>query len=401
MSNSGQLEALLRGRIKGHVRFDPLYRSLYATDASMYEQVPIGVAMPRDVADVVQIVRCCREVGVSITARGAGTGLTGGAVGEGLQVDFSRYMNRILEVDPQRRIARVQPGVVLDVLNARLGGCGLQFAPDVATSSRATIGGMIANNSCGAHSGVYGTTADHVESLTLVLSDGSVVTWSAMDPASWQQRCRGDSVEAVGLRTIQQVLRDHAGLIRQRYPKLLRCNGGYGLDRLLQDDPPDPTKLVCGSEGTLGLVVEAMLRLTPLPACRAVLVAHFHDLMESLSAVPRCLEHSPAAVELIDQMILDASADNPALARRRGFLRGRPKAILAIEFFGQDRQDLLGRLQQLQRSLEAAGLGYAFTSLTDSQAQLDLWEVRKAGLGLLMSRPGDRQPYAFIEDTAA
>lgn len=381
---------------RGDVRSDRLARALYATDASVYEIVPDGVVFPRWAGDVVRAVIACRGHGVPLTARGAGTGLTGGAVNRGLQLDCSRYLDRIVDVDVANRTAHVQSGVVLDDLNRAVAPHGLHFAPDVATSSRATVGGMIANNSCGAHSVLVGRTVDHVKSVDVVLANGERHTWGEGDrehESELARHCDG---------VLGRIVRDCAEEIEARFPKLLRSSGGYGLDRLRVADGrvTNTETILCGSEGTLAIVVGATLRLTPLPRCRGIVVAHFNDLLESLAAVPVALGHMPAAVELVDKLILDAAAKQPAMARRRTTVEGDPQAILIIELFDDDEGTLRQRLGRLACDLESRRVGYAWPIVEDPARQADLWALRNSGLGLLMSKPGDRQPYAFVEDTA-
>ena len=402
MSNTQQprpeaLAALseLGASIEGEVRADRLSRALYATDASIYEMTPDGVVMPRSQGDIVATVRACARHGVPLTARGAGTGLAGGAVNHGIQLDCSRHLNRISNIDVQSRTVRVEAGVVLDELNAELIPHGLHFAPDVATSSRATIGGMIANNSCGAHSVIYGRTVDHVRSLDVVLSDGSVATWGRDAEAG------GGALARQCEQTLVDVARGCADEIAARYPKVLRRNGGYALDRLRIDDGRiNAETIICGSEGTLAIVVGATLQLTPLPRCRGLIVAHFADLLDALSATPAVLEHSPAAVELIDKLVLDAAMSHPAMARRGASIESDPQALLVIELFDDDESALARRLQEVAGNLKRPGFGYACPILTDAADQEDIWAIRRNGLGLLMSKPGDHQPYAFVEDTA-
>jgi len=398
---TGEALSKLATSIQGEVRTDTLARVLYATDASIYEIVPDAVVLPRSVADVVATVRWCREHGRPLTPRGAGTGLSGGAVNRGVQLDCSRHLNRILEIDPQRRIARVEPGVVLDELNAALLPHGLHFSPDVATANRATVGGMIGNNSAGAHSLVVGRTCDHVLGLDVVLSDGSLASWGtperprpagAESPSDLAQHC-----EAV----LSAVIQDYADEIAARFPKVFRRNGGYALDRLRREDGRlNVEQVLVGSEGTLAVVVGATLNLLPLPRCKGLVVVHYDDLLASLRSVPIILEHRPAAVELVDKLILDGTRDNPAMQRRRWFLSGDPAALLIVEFYEDDASALERRLNDLVADLRGRSIGYAWPILRDPKQQADVWEVRKAGTGLLMSRPGDTQPYDFIDDCA-
>ncbi|MFQ5462673.1 MAG: FAD-binding and (Fe-S)-binding domain-containing protein [Phycisphaerae bacterium] len=395
-ADRAELAAALAQRISGETRFDPLTRTIYATDASLYEITPAGVVLPKDAADVVEIVRSCRSFGMSIIPRGAGTGLTGGAVGAGVAIDLSRWMRAISELDRKHATVRVEAGVVLDQLNRTVRPLGLHFAPDVATSSRATLGGMIANNSCGAYSVRYGRTVDHVVAVDMVLSSGERVTFSR----DRHNRSPSDRVAAIeaGLTAIRD---DYADEIERRFPKVLRSNGGYGLDRLGSPGAPiDPIGVICGSEGTLGVVVAATLRLTPLPKHRALLVLHFDDLAAALCATPAILEHRPAAVELLDRLIIDAGRTHPTLGRRNEFLRGDPEALLIVELFDEDRARLGSSLQRIQSDQAATGGAYATVRVHEAARRAAVWDLRRAGLGLLMSKPGDAQPYAFVEDSA-
>jgi FAD/FMN-containing dehydrogenase/ferredoxin len=389
------VELALAGRLSGELRSDRLARVLYATDASIYEITPDAVVLPKNVDDVITTVQACREHNVPVTGRGGGTGLHGGAINRGVILDFARYMNRVLELDIEHRRVRVEPGVVLDELNAELARHGLQFPADVATSSRATLGGMIANNSCGAHSLIYGRTVDHVLSLDVVLSDGTRYTWgrNATPPENpLAQRCE---------LAIRRILEEHADEIAQRFPKVKRSNGGYALDRLKYENGQlNVEAMLSGSEGTLGVIVGAELNVIPLPRHKGLVCVHYDDLVGALNTVAHLLTHEPAAIELVDKFILDATRDNPAMQRRRWFLQGDPAALLTVEFYEDDEARLAERMQQLQDDLKQRGIGYAYTPISEPQRQEDVWAVRKGGTGLLMSRPGPVQPYDFVDDTA-
>jgi FAD/FMN-containing dehydrogenase/Fe-S oxidoreductase len=391
-TQAAEIASALAKRIAGEVRFDRLWRTLYATDASMYEIIPLGVVLPATADDVAETIRACREHGASIVPRGGGTGLTGGAVGAGVQLDLSRCMNRIGPLDVGGRTIEVEPGVVLDELNAFLAPHGLRFAPDVATSSRATLGGMIANNSCGANSVLYGRTVDYVGELTVVLADGSTETFGSTTK----------SERAADLCASLARIRDqHYDDIVKRFPRVLRSNGGYGLDRLgPRGSPADATKVLCGSEGTLAVVVGAKLKLTPLPSHAGLLVIHFKAVLEALGATPAILTHVPAAIELVDRLIIDAGLANPSIARRCGFLQGRPEAILIVEFHDGDATALARRIDRLRAEAESWDAVTAVSAVRDADRQADVWKLRTSGLGLLMSKPGDDQPYSFVEDAA-
>ena len=260
------LRRALETEIAGEVRFDKVFRAMYATDASVYQIMPRGVVLPRTLNDVIHTVRCCSAHGVSITARGGGTSQAGQAIGAGIQLDFSKYMNRLLSVDPDGQTVHVEPGIVLDELNAQLKPRGLQLPLDLSTSNRATIGGMIANNSSGTRSVIYGKTLDYVMELTMVMSDGQVVQLGSVDPGELNHKYEQTDLEGACYRVIRDLAAGHAEEIDRRYPKILRRVGGYNLDEFVPSEKPfNLAQLIVGSEGTLGLVVAAKLRLVPIP----------------------------------------------------------------------------------------------------------------------------------------
>ena len=294
----------LEQHISGEVRFDAVSRALYSTDASVYQIEPLGVVVPRTREDVVATVQIAARHGVSITARGGGTSQAGQAIGAGLQLDISKYLNRILEVNVAERWAWIEPGVVLDELNAHLKPHGLRFAPDISTASRATVGGMIANNSSGARSVLYGKTIDHVLEQHVVLSDGSMAHFRPLDRAAARRgvRRRRRSRRAC-YRTVRELAAARRDEIDRRFPKVLRRVGGYNLDEFV--DPSKPfnlAKMIVGSEGTLGLVVAAKVNLVPLPAAKAVLTIEFDELLDALAATPLVLRHGPSAIEVMDKL---------------------------------------------------------------------------------------------------
>ena len=305
MSAADSLRRDLAAALDGEVRFDVVSRALYSSDASVYQIEPLGVVIPRSVEDVVRAVEIAGRHGVAITPRGGGTSQAGQAVGAGLVIDTSKHLNRVLHVDPDARTARVQPGVVLDDLNAARQPHGLRFAPDVSSASRATVGGLIANNSSGARSVIYGKTIDHVRELHVVLADGSIAHVRPLDADALAAASSGDSLLARAYRTIPALARRHAAEIDRRFPKILRRVGGYNLDAFVDPGRPvDLSRLIVGSEGTLGFVVEATLGLVPLPKAKALLTAEFDQLLDALGATPLILRHGPAAVEVMDDFIL-------------------------------------------------------------------------------------------------
>lgn len=406
------LETALARSVAGEVRFDRLTRAIYSTDASLYEIAPAGVVLPRDADDVLAVVELCRSHGVPIVARGGGTGIAGGALGWGVTLDFSKFMHSVVSIDPDARTAAVQPGITLDELNAAVAARSLHFPPDVATASRATIGGMIANNSCGAHSVYYGRTVDYVESLTCVLATGELVRWRQAPfrdlPPIDQPEPHRDAAIPLGADAptarIGEVLRraraDVHDEVLARYPRVMRRNGGYALDRLCMSDELNPATLVCGSEGTLALVVEATLRLVPPPKCRALVVLHFGSVLDAVAATPAVLRHKPAAVELVDEMILRAGAPQVAEDVRRQFLVGIPAAVLIGELYDDDEASLHKRMDALVEDLRSSAVGQRGLVVYDNAVQQAVWTLRNKGFGLLMSRPGRRHPLEFIEDAA-
>jgi FAD/FMN-containing dehydrogenase/Fe-S oxidoreductase len=395
------LRAALAEVITGEVRFDRLSRALYSTDASVYQIVPLGVVIPRSPDDVLATFKVCRGFRVPVTARGGGTSQAGQAIGAGIQLDYSKYLNRILEINAAERWVRVQPGCVLDELNVELKPLGLQFAPDISTSNRATIGGMIANNSSGTRSVVYGKTGDHVLELQVALSDGSVVQMRPMDAEPLEGKCRQQDLEGECYRIVRRLAQEHAAEIARRYPRILRRVGGYNLEAFA----PSPryfnlAQLLIGSEGTLGLILDARLRLVELPRAKVVLVVQFNNLLDALAATPGILTHGPSAVEVIDRYVLDSTKLNAEARRLRDFLKGDPGAILIIELSGDRAADLVPRLEAIEADLSSRGVGEHQHRATEAAAQSRIWKLRKMALGLSMVEKGDAKAISFVEDTA-
>jgi FAD/FMN-containing dehydrogenase/Fe-S oxidoreductase len=396
------LRRALATQIAGEVRFDDITRALYSTDASVYRITPVGVVVPRSRDDILRVVELCREYRCPLTMRGGGTSQAGQSIGNGLIVDVSKYFNRLIEVNLHERWARVQPGIVLDELNAALKPHGLRFAPDISTASRATVGGMIANNSAGARSVLYGKTIDHVLELEVVLADGSGASLRPLSEPELDEACRGATLEARCYQAVRAVARAQAGEIERRFPKVLRRVGGYNLDEFIRPERTfNLAKLIVGSEGTLAVVVEAKIQLVPLPAAKAVLAIEFADLLEALDATPAILAHRPSAVEVMDRFILDHTRRSPLLERiRRSFISGEPGALLCVEFYADHADELPSRLTALERDLSARGHGGRYFHALTATAQSNIWSLREAALGLSMAMKGDAKSLSFVEDTA-
>jgi FAD/FMN-containing dehydrogenase/Fe-S oxidoreductase len=392
----------LESCIEGEVRFDAVSQALYSTDASVYQIRPLGVVVPKTRGDVMRVVQLCRKFRCPVTMRGGGTAQAGQSIGAGIVVDTSKYYNCLLEVNVEERWARVEPGIVLDELNAALRPHGLRFAPDVSTASRATAGGMMANNSSGARSVWYGKTIDHVISQVVILGDGSIVEFGPKTPAEVDELAAGETFEAGCYRVIRRLGRECADEVERRFPKVVRRVGGYNLDEFV--DPAKPfnlAKMMVGSEGTLGVVLEARLNLVRLPLAKAVMVVQFADVLEALGATPAILKHRPAAIEVMDSFILDHTHLSPNLQRlREVFIEGAPGAILCIEFYDDLKENLPGTLAALEKELADGGIGNRYYKAFEPADQARIWTLREAALGLSMTMKEDSKSLSFVEDTA-
>jgi FAD/FMN-containing dehydrogenase/Fe-S oxidoreductase len=393
----------LRRETGGEVFGDVPTRQLYSTDASIYQIDPVAVFLPRTVSDLQAAVAIARDHNIPIVPRGGGTSLSGQAIGAGLVIDASKYLRKILYLDPQDRTALVEPGVVLEQLNLAAAKHNLQFGPDVSTANRATLGGMIGNNSAGSHSIVHGLTVDHVLKLDVIFSDGSQAT---LQPEPLEQLLKQAHVNhrpALLLRTLGQIIREHHHLIDERFPKILRRVSGYNLDRMLKGWRAGRIhlgELFVGSEGTLGLTKQATLKLVPRPKVKGLVVPHFSSIPAALDALEDCLAADPSAVEMMDQMILDLARENLALQRRMQAIQGRPAAIFMVELTGDSEREVGLRLARLESILEKRAGVTHIIRLIDDSARDPVWRLREAGLPLLMGLPGERKPVTFVEDTA-
>jgi FAD/FMN-containing dehydrogenase/Fe-S oxidoreductase len=387
-------------------------RTLYATDASEYQELPLAVALPKTENDLRELITFANHRRVGLIPRTAGTSLAGQVVGAGIVVDVGRHLNKIISVDPAKRRVRVQPGVVRNELNLFLQPHGLFFTPETSTANRAMVGGMVGNNSCGANSIVYGTTREHLVSTRGFLSDGSEVTFGPLTRDEFNAKCNGpDSLEARIYRFVRDLLDSPANraLIRDNYPKptVTRRNTGYALDRLMECAVFDPAsekpfnlcQLIAGSEGTLFLGVEFELNCEPLPPPGALMCAHFATINDSLKATLIAMRHRPFGCELIDRHILDCTKANLEQAKNRFFVQGDPGAVLVVEIRHASREHIESEMRVLETELRAAGLGYAFPVLWGDDSNR-VWELRRAGQGLMNNVVGDAKPREIVEDTA-
>ena len=305
-----EIEAELKKRIEGDIRFDRYSRLLYSTDASIYQIEPVGVVVPRHKGDVQAVIELANKLDISVLPRGGGTSLAGQAVGHSIVLDFSKYMQNVLEINQEELWCRVQPGLVQDELNAHVRGVGLQFGPDTSTANRATIGGMIGNNSSGAHSLTYGKTLDHVIELTVLLADGREVVLKDLTPEELETRSRADSTDGRAHREVARLAQQHKNEIVARYPKIMRRVSGYNLDEFVKAQPFNLSRVIVGSEGTLATVVEAKMRLVPKPKWTAMDVIHFSDDIQALECAQLILQTRPYAMESTDKMVLNLARGN-------------------------------------------------------------------------------------------
>lgn len=388
------LAAKLRRHLEGEVLFAPADRARYATDASIYDIEPIGIVCPKHVEDMEAALAIAREEGISVIARGSGTSQAGQTVGCSLILDCSRHLCRIGEVDRERRTVWVEPGVVLDELNRHLARFGLFYPVDISTGSRATLGGMTANDSQGARSLVYGGSRENVRRIAATLADGTRVL---AEPVAGTPPGRlGEIVQS-----LRALLRREREEIAARWPKVARNVAGYHLDGLDPDGPLDLAALLVGSEGTLALFRAIELQLSPIPPHRVLGVCHFPTFRAAMRAVPELIGLGPSAVELVDRTILDLATAIPAFALSLPkFVRGRPEALLLVEFSGENRAELVTALARLEAAMGDLGQPQGVVGVVDPALQREIWEIRKAGLDVVMSMKGARKPVSFIEDCA-
>lgn len=387
--------------LNGEVYADPLTRSLYATDASLYQMQPDVVVIPKDESDVRLALLEAKKQNLPILARGSGTSLAGQTVNRGLVLDFTKYFNNILEINASEGWARVQPGVTRDQLNRAVGGDGLHFAPDPATSSRASFGGMIANNSSGTKSVLYGKTSDHVLSLRIMLANGEILEFSSLNQEEYDQKCLGSSTEAAIYQGVRKIVFENAEEIKKRYPKVMRRVGGYALDAFVENENWNLSSLILGSEGTLAVILEAKVKLTPLPRFQNMAIVHYSDRLQSIASVKDMIPLGPAAVEMLDYHVLRNSKSN-AITKKyyESLIEGDPEAVMTVEFYGDSAEEIAHKAQQLCAYLQTVPSAYAFPVTQDKKKINDALSLRKDGLGLIMGKPGIRKPLPFIEDAA-
>ena len=405
-----QLKAL-SNILDGDLYFDKKMRTLYATDASSYRELPLAVAIPKTKKDIAVLIEFAAKNNTSLIPRTAGTSLAGQVVGNGIIVDVSKHFNKIIELDKENGWVRVEPGVIRDELNLFLKQHGLFFGPETSTANRAMMGGMVGNNSCGSNSVVYRSTREHLLEVTAFLSDGSEAVFRTLSTEDFHAKCELPNLEGNIYKSVRSILSnyDNQVEIRKEFPKksVERRNTGYAIDLLIETDPFTAggapfnfCSLIAGSEGTLAFITEIKLNLVPAPPKETgLLCVHFNSIDESLHANLIGLKYKPSASELIDHYILACTKENKEQSKNRFFVQGDPGAILVIEFVKETREEILTLTSAVEADMRAAGLGYHFPVLFGADTK-KIWTLRKAGLGLLSNLPGDEKAVPVIEDTA-
>jgi FAD/FMN-containing dehydrogenase/Fe-S oxidoreductase len=401
----------LANQLEGELYQDITTRTLYATDASAYREMPLAVAIPKSIKDLKKLIGFASKAKTSLIPRTAGTSLAGQVVGNGIIVDVSKYFTLILELNEKEKWVRVQPGVIRDELNMFLKPYGLFFGPETSTANRAMIGGMVGNNSCGSNSVVYRSTREHLLEVKTILSDGNEAEFKSLTIDEFHTKCEGINLEASIYQSIRSILSKYENQveIRKEFPKksVERRNTGYAIDVLLESAPFTAgqedfnfCKLLAGSEGTLAFITEVKLNLVALPPKEVgLLCVHFNSIDEALRANLIALNYRPSASELIDHYILECTKENKEQIKNRFFVQGDPGAILVIEFARACREEITNIANQVEADMRAAGLGYHFPLLFGDDCK-KIWTLRKAGLGLLSNLPGDEKAVPVIEDTA-
>ncbi len=397
------LQDELRQRLSGEVRFDPVSRMLYSTDASNYQIEPVGVVIPATQDDVLAPIEVAARHGVPLLPRGGGSSLAGQTVGAALVIDFSKVLCKVLDVNVEEQYVRVEPGINLDSLNKQLRPTGLMFGPDPASANRATAGGVVGNNSTGSHSILYGMTGDNVRRISAALIDGSVVDLEPIAPAAMAGRASLDDAKGRLYAELLAFRERYGSLIERDFPPHWRRATGYSLDQLLKpDDEFNPARLLVSSEGSLATTLDVTLTLAPRPTRTGLVLLQFDELVASMAATPAILETDPSAVELMGRMLINLTRSQPGYARQIALIQGDPAAVLVVEYYGEDTGELEAKAQRLRDHLQTRGVRTSAEPLVvlDAARQEDVWNVRQAGLGLLASVRGDHKPIPVIEDVS-
>lgn len=399
-SKTAELEQELKAKTSAEVYFDQIHRTVYSVDASIYEIEPIGVVIPRNEQDLLETIKIAQRRQISLTARGAATGITGGCIGAGLVIDLSRYFNRILEINYEEMYAICEVGVIQDQLNQALAERGFRLGPDTSTGDRATLGGMMGNNAAGSRSLRYGTMVDHVLEVTLAHSNGELITYGQLSADEWATKSEELSFEGRLYQEIHRIKETYAEEIKNNFPDLPRRASGYNLNELLKQEGINLSKIITGSEGTLGIATKMKVRIARKPQNLGLCILHFHDFDSGLQHIEKMLAFSPVALEMIDDKIIEAGKASPSMRQKLDWLHENPKMILAAEFDGATLEETKAKLKVFEETMQSEHIGYAHTILTNPKEMQHVWDIRKAGLGLLLSKRSYSRAIAFIEDVS-
>lgn len=392
------LQEELSRAISGEVRFDEVTRRVYSVDASIYEILPLGVVTPKNIAELIAVVKIAKKHQIPLIARGAATGITGGCIGHGLIVDLSKYLRAIIEINYEQEYVICEPGVIQDELNAKLSSDGYRLGPDTSTGNRATIGGMLANNAAGARSLRYGKMVDHVEEVTLALYGGELIKLRKLSKEEFQTKASQSNREGLIYQTLLNLKQEYANEIAEHFPKIPRRVSGYNLDELIKNEEFNPAKLIAGSEGTLGIAVEMKLRICRKPKTCVLCVMHCLELLPAMQHIPAMLDFHPLSLEMIDAKIITAGRSHPAMRGKLAWLEGDPQAVYVAEFEAEEISSAIEKLKEFKHAMQQLNFAYSLVEITDPTQMNAVWELRKAGLGLLLSKRTYSRAIAFIED---
>jgi FAD/FMN-containing dehydrogenase/Fe-S oxidoreductase len=387
----------IKQQIDGDVHEDLITRAIYSVDASIYELLPLGIVIPKNSHSLIKTIEIAFKHKIPVTARGAATGITGGCLGTGLIIDTSKYLNKILEINFEEKYVICEPGVVQDRLNEALGISGYRLGPDTSTGNRATIGGMLANNSAGARSLIYGCMVDHIKEVELILSNGETLFLKTISEEEWTKKMQLKTIEGNIYREIFRLINTHRKTIEEYFPKIPRHVSGYNLDRLLSSTL-NLSQLVAGSEGTLGIATKIKMSISKKPLFTGACVIHLETMIPAMHHIEDMLAFHPIALEMIDDKIINAARNSPSVRTKLDWLQGSPQGVFIAEFDASSQETLDSKLNEFAKYIHSISLGYAYTILNTPQKTAAVWEVRKAGLGLLLSKREYSRAIAFIED---
>lgn len=392
-----ELHKKLLANLQGEVRTDPVSLHVYSIDASIFELVPLAVVLPKTKTDILNTMEIAREFRIPVTARGAATGITGSCLGKGIILDCSKYLNHIIDINYEKEYVTCEPGVVQNQLNIVLSKNGYRLGPDTSTGDRATLAGMLANNAAGSHSLKYGKMVDHVEAVELLLSTGDLIQFSPLSPSEYEKKRKLENIEGDIYRRIAHIIHAYKDEIIRRFPKIPRRASGYNLDELLKN-PLNLSKVIAGSEGTLGIISELTMKIVPILGATSICTILFDDLLDALNQVSALLTLHPVSLELIDDQILKLGLHSPLFQGKFPWLDEHVKALLIIELEAVQQKDLLEKTQKSLNFIKQKGIGTSVYTFFKKEEKESIWNLRKAGLGILLSKRSWSRAIAFIED---